>query len=102
MFRSGPLNSQAGFLRSVSLALVLAAVLAPGLVLHSGSALANDAEENKVKAYIKKQKAAGTKPKASSPNWKKGYTCNDLKKQSFDEYQECRYYYEENGRFYPG
>lgn len=59
------------------------------------------AQENEVKAYIAARKAEGAAPKPESPNWKAGYTCNDLKKYSLEEYCECRYYYAENGRFYP-
>jgi len=82
-------------------ALLLTVLVALSFSLLSSPIHAADPDEAKVKEYIKKQKAAGVKPKAGSPNWKKGYTCNDLKKQSFEEYQECRYYYAENGRFYP-
>ena len=59
-------------------------------------------EEQKVQAYISQQRAAGIPPKPDNANWKPGYTCNDLKKHSFAEYQECRYYYSVHGRFYPG
>lgn len=72
-------------------------------LLVSQAAFANETanEEAKVQAYIAKQKAAGVAPRSSNPNWKPGYTCNDLKKHSFAEYQECRYYYAVHGRFYP-
>lgn len=59
-------------------------------------------EEQQVQAYISQQKAAGIPPKPDNAHWKPGYTCNDLKKHSFAEYQECRYYYSVHGRFYPG
>ncbi|MEM8496952.1 MAG: hypothetical protein AAF542_02950 [Pseudomonadota bacterium] len=59
-------------------------------------------EEQQVQAYISQQKAAGIPPKTGNANWKPGYTCNDLKKHSVAEYQECRYYYSVHGRFYPG
>ncbi len=59
-------------------------------------------EEQKVQAYISQQKAAGVPPKPDNPHWKPGYTCNDLRKHSFSEYKECRYYYAVHGRFYPG
>lgn len=59
-------------------------------------------DEQKVQAYISQQKAAGVPPEPTNPHWKPGYTCNDLKKHSFAEYQECRYYYSVHGRFYPG
>lgn len=59
-------------------------------------------EEQQVQAYIRQQRTAGVPPKPGNANWKPGYTCNDLKKHSFVEYQECRYYYSVHGRFYPG
>ena len=59
-------------------------------------------EEQQVQAYIAQQKAAGVPPKPNSAHWKPGYTCNDLKQYSFEEYKECRYYYAVHGRFYPG
>lgn len=62
--------------------------------------VAAQSEEDRVKAYIEQQKAAGIAPKSGSPNWKPGFTCNDLKQFSFAEYQECRYFYAVHGRFY--
>lgn len=61
-----------------------------------------DAEqEAKVKAYIEQQTAAGVAPRSTSKFWKKGYTCQDLLHHSWEEYRECRYYYQVNGRYFP-
>ena len=59
------------------------------------------AEEGRVQTYIKQQKVAGKAPLPNSANWKPRFTCNDLKHFSWQEYQECRYYYAVNGRYYP-
>ncbi len=79
--------------------LIILLVVAHELSAEPGAYDAN--EEQKVQAYIKQQQKAGVSPAPSGPNWKPGYTCADLKKFSFKEYCECRYYYVVHGRYYP-
>ena len=59
------------------------------------------AEEEKVKAYIADATKRGMAPAAQpGPNWRSGYTCQDLVRYSWNEYQECRYHHWYYGRYY--
>ncbi len=93
------MRNKTAFLPAVYISLFIASLLS---VASANEKSFDAAEEGKVQAYIKQQKAAGMPPQKSSANWKPGFTCNDLKHFSWQEYQECRYYYAVNGRYYPG
>ncbi len=88
------------FSRNLGAAWPILPILLLVTMLTASFNVAAQSEEQRVKDYIAKQKAAGIAPKPSNPHWKAGFTCNDLKQFSFAEYQECRYYYAVHGRFY--
>ncbi len=54
-----------------------------------------------VDAYIKEAMAKDLKPEEyKGTNWKKGYTCRDLLRYSWNEYRNCSYYHRYHGRYY--
>ncbi len=54
-----------------------------------------------VDAYIKEAMAKDLKPaEYKGTNWKKGYTCRDLLRYSWNEYRNCSYYHRYHGRYY--
>ncbi len=62
--------------------------------------LAEDPE--KVEAYIKEAMEKNLKPEEyKGTHWRRGYTCRDLLRYSWDEYRNCSYYYRYHGRYYP-
>jgi hypothetical protein len=63
----------------------------------------NDKEsEANLNAYIEEATKSGTQPKAQpSKYWRKGYTCNDLKRYSWVDYRDCSYFYRYYGYYWP-
>jgi hypothetical protein len=56
----------------------------------------------KVEAYIQEAlKKNLVPPEYSGIYWRRGYTCRDLLRHSWQEYRNCRYYYRRHGRYYP-
>jgi len=55
----------------------------------------------KVEAYIQEAlKNNLVPPEYSGTYWRRGYTCRDLLRYSWQEYRNCRYYYRRHGRYY--
>ena len=59
-------------------------------------------QPEKVEAYIKEAMEKNLKPpEYVGTHWRRGYTCRDLLRYSWQEYRNCRYYYRYHGRYYP-
>ncbi len=59
-------------------------------------------QPEKVDAYIKEAMKKNLKPpEYEGTNWRRGYTCRDLLRWSWNEYRNCSYYYRYHGRYYP-
>ena len=59
-------------------------------------------EPEKVEAYIKEAMEKNLKPEEyKGTSWRRGYTCRDLLRYSWQEYRNCQYYYRYHGRYYP-
>ncbi len=59
-------------------------------------------QPEKVEAYIRKAMEKNLKPpEYKGTYWRRGYTCRDLLRYSWNEYRNCSYYYRYHGRYYP-
>ncbi|WP_455375304.1 hypothetical protein [Kaarinaea lacus] len=59
-------------------------------------------QPEKVEAYIKEAMEKNLKPEEYvGTHWRRGYTCRDLLRYSWQEYRNCQYYYRYHGRYYP-
>lgn len=53
-------------------------------------------------AYIEDATKRGMPPKTQpSRYWRQGYTCGDLRRYSWNDYRDCRYYHSYYGRYWP-
>jgi hypothetical protein len=67
-------------------------------VLDQGFDVKGEAELN---SYIEEATRKGLEPKRYTGNhWRRGYTCEDLRRYSWSEYRDCVYYYRYHGRYY--
>lgn len=58
--------------------------------------------EAALNAYIEEATKKGTPPNAQpSQYWRKGYTCGDLRRYSWNDYRDCSYYHRYYGRYWP-
>jgi len=58
-------------------------------------------QPDKVDAYIKEAMKKNLKPpEYEGTHWRRGYTCHDLLRWSWNEYRNCSYYYRYHGRYY--
>jgi len=67
-------------------------------VLDQGFDVKGEAELN---SYIEEATRKGLEPKVKpSSHWRRGYTCNDLRRYSWSEYRDCVYYHRYHGRYW--
>ncbi|MDO8844380.1 MAG: hypothetical protein Q7U98_11090 [Methylicorpusculum sp.] len=62
----------------------------------------NVADNAKLEAYIEEATKNGTPP-VSTPSkyWRRGYTCGDLRRYSWNDYRDCSYFHRYNGYYWP-
>lgn len=94
-----------------SLALVLASWMAQADQASDMQKMLNDQvmakpfsveDEAKLNSYIEEATKRGTPPKSEpSKYWRRGYTCNDLRRYSWNDYRDCSYYYRYYGYYWP-
>jgi hypothetical protein len=62
----------------------------------------NVADNAKLEAYIEEATKKGTPP-VSTPSryWRRGYTCADLRRYSWNDYRDCSYFHRFNGYYWP-
>ncbi|WP_446811254.1 hypothetical protein ACH50O_06750 [Methylomonas sp. 2BW1-5-20] len=59
-------------------------------------------DEAKLNSYIEEATKRGTPPKSQpSKYWRQGYTCNDLRRYSWNDYRDCSYYHHYYGYYWP-
>lgn len=59
-------------------------------------------DEAKLNSYIEEATKRGTPPKSEpSKYWRKGYTCGDLRRYSWNDYRDCSYYHRYYGYYWP-
>ena len=57
--------------------------------------------EANLNAYIQDATKRGLPPKSEpSKYWRQGYTCNDLRRYSWNDYRDCSYYYSYYGHYW--
>lgn len=67
-------------------------------VLDQGFDVKGEAELN---SYIEEATRKGLEPKIKpSRHWRRGYTCDDLRRYSWSEYRDCAYYHRYHGRYW--
>jgi Ni/Co efflux regulator RcnB len=58
--------------------------------------------EAELDSYIEAATKRGQVPQPyRGTNWRRGYTCADLRPYGWGEYRDCMYYYRYYGRYYP-
>lgn len=68
-------------------------------VLGKSFSVENEANLN---AYIEEATKKGIPPKTQpSKYWRNGYTCNDLRRYSWNDYRDCSYFYRYYGYYWP-
>src|SRR5574343_504604 len=66
-----------------------------------GGSFSVESEAN-LNAYIEDATKRGIPPKSEpSKYWRRGYTCNDLRRYSWADYRDCSYYYHYYGYYWP-
>lgn len=68
-------------------------------VLDNSFSVESDANLN---AYIEDATKRGLPPKSEpSKYWRRGYTCGDLRRYSWNDYRDCSYYHHYYGYYWP-
>lgn len=68
-------------------------------VLGNSFSVENEANLN---SYIEDATKRGIPPKSEpSKYWRRGYTCNDLRRYSWTDYRDCSYYHHYYGYYWP-
>jgi len=58
-------------------------------------------DESELNSYIEEATRKGLEPKVKPPSrWRRGYTCDDLRRYSWGEYRDCVYYHRYHGRYW--